>query len=143
MRNTHDVLPIGPGESRALSYGAVYHPWILEREPQAAVVRRPPDGTMTGAIARRSITRGAWIAAANDPLTGVLGLSPRLGPERQLDLLIAQMNLIRQEPHGFLALSADTLSDDPDLRPLNVRRLLILLRRAALRLWNNYRLRTE
>ncbi len=35
-------------------------------------------------------------------------------------------------------LSADTLSDDPDLRPINVRRLLILLRRLALRLGATY-----
>jgi len=33
-----------------------------------------------------------------------------------------------------MALSADTLSFDGELRPINVRRLLILLRRAALRL---------
>jgi hypothetical protein len=137
-RITNDVLPIGPGEDRALSYGAVYHPWILARDTEASVVRRPPDGTMAGVIARRSIARGAWIAPANEPLTGVFGLSPRIDPERQLDLLVAQVNLIRHEPHGVLVLSADTLSDDPDLRPLNVRRLLILLRRAALRLGNTY-----
>ena len=37
-----------------------------------------------------------------------------------------------------MVLSADTLSDDPDLRPINVRRLLILLRRLALRLGATY-----
>jgi phage tail sheath protein FI len=45
----------------------------------------------------------------------------------------AQLNLIRQEARGFLALNADTLSGDEDLRQINVRRLLILLRRLALR----------
>jgi phage tail sheath protein FI len=60
-------------------------------------------------------------------------LNPRLGDGRRLDLLLAQINQITQEPEGFLSLNADTLSLDPDLRPINVRRLLILLRRAALK----------
>jgi phage tail sheath protein FI len=137
-RVTNDILPLGEGESRAFSYGALYHPWTLESEPQFAPVRCPPDGTVVGAIARRSLSRGAWIAPANDPLAGVLGLVPRIRSEKRLDLLLAQVNLLRQEPHGILALSADTLSDDPDLRPLNIRRLMILLRRAALRLGNTY-----
>ena len=51
---------------------------------------------------------------------------------------IHAINLLRQEPRGFLALSADTLSDDASLRPINVRRLMILLRRLALRLGARY-----
>jgi phage tail sheath protein FI len=43
------------------------------------------------------------------------------------------VNTLWQEPAGFLALAADTLADDPDLAPISVRRLLILLRRLALR----------
>ena len=75
----------------------------------------------------------AWIAPANEPFRGVVALSPLLNPDRRLDLLLAQINQILQNPSGFLALNADTLSDDPELRPINVRRLLILLRRLALR----------
>ena len=89
-------------------------------------------------IAARSVTRGAWIAPANEAFTGVVSLTPRFATDRYLDLLLAQINLVRQEPRGFLALSADTLSDDEELRPINVRRLLILLRRAALRLGNTF-----
>ena len=54
---------------------------------------------------------------------------------RELD---AAINLVRQEPYGFVCLNADTLSGEDDLRPLNVRRLLILLRRAALRAGNRF-----
>jgi phage tail sheath protein FI len=50
----------------------------------------------------------------------------------------AQINLIRQEPRGFLPLSADTLSRDAELRPIGVRRLLSLLRRLALRHGTTY-----
>jgi phage tail sheath protein FI len=46
--------------------------------------------------------------------------------------------VLRQEPRGFLTLSADTLSLDADLRPINVRRLLTLLRRLALRVGPSY-----
>jgi phage tail sheath protein FI len=137
-RVTNEILPLGAGESRAFSYAALYHPWILERAPDSVATRRPPDGTVVGAIARRALTRGAWIAPANDPFTGVLGLVPALTPARHLELLLAQVNLLRSEPHGVVTLSADTLSDDPELRPLNIRRLLILLRRAALRLGQTY-----
>lgn len=140
------VFPIGTGEAHALSYGAVYHPWLLERDEEAGVLenrplrRVPPDGTAAGVIARRSLERGAWIAPANEPVSGVIGLDPPLAADRQLDLLLAQLNQVRQEPYGFITLNADTLAegDFADLRRINVRRLLILLRRAALKLGMNY-----
>src|SRR6201999_2280473 len=68
----------------------------------------------------------------------VVTLFPSLPDDCRLALQQAQLNLIRQEPRGFLSLSADTLSDDEDFRPINVRRLLILLRRLALRLGATY-----
>ena len=40
--------------------------------------------------------------------------------------------MVRHEPRGVLSLTADTLSADPELRPIGVRRLLTLLRRAAI-----------
>jgi phage tail sheath protein FI len=71
-------------------------------------------------------------------LRGVVALNPPIARQRRLEIQEAQINLIRQEPRGFLGLSADTLSVDVDLRPVNVRRLLILLRRLALRLGATY-----
>ena len=129
------VPPLGRGEARAFSYGALYHPWIITREDGAAgaLRRMPPDGAATGIMARRALTRGAWIAPANEPFRGVLALTPPLAPRRRLALQDAQINILRQEPRAFVALGADTLSDDPELLPINVRRLLILLRRLALR----------
>ena len=43
------------------------------------------------------------------------------------------MTVLRQMPTGFAWISSQTLSEDEDLRPLNVRRLLILVRRLALK----------
>jgi len=126
------TVPLGYGETKALSYGALYHPWLVEGDG-AQVRSAPPDGAMCGLIARRALSRGAWISPANEQLVGVVALMPPMAPRHRLSLLEAQINLIRQEPYGFVPLSADTLSPDPELRPINVRRLLILLRRLALR----------
>ncbi len=103
----------------------------------------PSDGALCGVMARRALTRGAWVAPANEPLQGVVALTPTIRRERWQALQDVQLNVIRQEPRGFVVLNADTLSvgdrgdntdgDSSDLRPINVRRLLSLLRRLALR----------
>jgi hypothetical protein len=133
---TQGVSPLGFGEANAFSYGAVFHPWLIEREELQgeALIRMPPCGAVAGVFADRALQRGAWLAPANQPLRGVVSLEPVLDPGRRLDLQEARVNLLRQEPRGFVVLDADTLSGEVDLRPINVRRLLILLRRQALRL---------
>jgi hypothetical protein len=137
---TEGVPPLGHGELPAYSYGAIYHPWLIGREENQfdELRQTPPCGAMCGILARRANARGAWIAPANEVVKDVLSLFPPILAEHRLSLLEAQINLIRQEPRGFLSFSADTLSDDEDFRPINVRRLLILLRRMALRLGASY-----
>jgi hypothetical protein len=135
-----DANMLGYDEAGAFSFGALYHPWLIGREnSQLDELRQtPPDGAAAGIMARRALTRGAWVAPANEVLSNVVALTPALMREHWLDLQDAQLNIVRQEPRGFLSLSADTLSDDSELRPINVRRLLILLRRLALRLGADY-----
>lgn len=127
--------PFSAAELRALSYGAIHHPWLFLADGQPAEGPRllPPDGTVAGLLASRALARGAWIAPANEPLVGVLALSPAIPRESRPALAEAHVNIVSQEPRGFLTLSADTLSDDQDLVPIGVRRLLSLLRRLALR----------
>lgn len=134
-RATANVPALEDGETAALSYGALYHPWLTGRDPFDVEKFRtlPPDGAACGVLARRALTRGAWVAPANEPVSGVVALSPPVLRQRWLDLQLAQINLIRQEPRGFLAMNADTLSLDEDVREINVRRLLSLLRRLCLR----------
>src|SRR5262245_31154274 len=128
-------LPLSRGEGAALSYAALYHPWLVGREEERPEMfrRTPPDGAACGLWAARTLARGAWVAPANEGLRGVVALTPSIAAGQRQRLQETQINLVRQEPRGFLALSADTLSLDEDLRPINVRRLLILLRRLALR----------
>ena len=134
------TAPFTFGEAKAFSYGALYHPWLTGREENQVDVLRtaPPDGMAAGVMAKRSLLRGAWIAPANETLHGVVALTPRISPDFWQALQDAQINIVRHEPAGFMCLNSDTLSNDEDLRPVNVRRLLIMLRRAALKLGANY-----
>jgi phage tail sheath protein FI len=93
---------------------------------------------VAGSLALRARERGAWVAPANEVLRGIVALEPALSRDRWGDLQEAQVNALRQEPRGFLVLSSDTLSRDPELVGIQVRRLLALLRRAALRLGAGY-----
>ncbi len=140
IQGASDVPPLSTGEWNALSYSAVYHPWLTGREENMLDELRvtPPDGACAGILARRSLNRGAWIAPANEMLRGVVALEPSIRRATWQAMQDAQINLIRQEPQGFLYLSAETLSPESDLQPLNVRRLLILLRRLALKLGPQY-----
>jgi hypothetical protein len=136
---TENVSPLSIGEANAFSYGAVFHPWLIGEGQQTDTLRRiPPCGAVSGVFASRALTRGAWIAPANQPMRGILALVPPINRERRLALQDAKINLLRQEPRGFIVLDADTLSNDDEFRPINVRRLLILLRRQALKLGATY-----
>ena len=139
-----DVDPLS-----VLSYGALFHPWVLEADDAATsrptalatggsrVVAssparpRPPDGAMMGVFAERAAARGPWVAPANVRLRDVVGLVRPVVDGDQGRLFDAQVDVIRDTPGGHLTLAADTLSLDPTFRPLNVRRLLALLRRLA------------
>jgi hypothetical protein len=129
-------------DSRVLSYGALWHPWLILRDgpdgDTAPLKATPPDGATAGVLAARALGRGAWIAPANEPLRGPVALIPSIGVAMRQALQDAAVNLIRQEPGGFVCLDADTLSPDDEVRPLNVRRLIALVRRAALRVGNDY-----
>ncbi|MDD2897498.1 MAG: hypothetical protein PHI31_02175 [Desulfuromonadaceae bacterium] len=118
-----------------LSYASLYHPWQTSRDDRghSRFVTAPPDGTICGMMAHRALSRGAWVAPANELFKNVVALAPPISNDVQGLLQEAQINVIRQEPRGFITLSADTLSDDRELRPLNVRRLLILIRKLALK----------
>lgn len=135
-----DVPPLGEGEAFTLSSAAVHHPWLLvtSADQPGAVHRLPPDGATAGVLARRAAESGAWFAPANVALRDVVGLSPELRAERRMDLLEAHVNVVERTARGFMAMAADTLSTDPEARPVNVRRLLQLLRRLALRHGETY-----
>jgi hypothetical protein len=134
------VQPLDAGEQRALGHGALYHPWLVLALPERGepLRRVAPDGTAAGVIARRAARRGAWVAPANDAFADVVALVRPAPPAALAALQEAQVNELRQEPRGFLSLCEDTLVRDEQVRPINVRRLLALLRRLVLREGSQY-----
>jgi hypothetical protein len=128
------------GEQNAYSFGALYHPWLTGHEENDLLNLRtnPPDGAMAGIMALRSTERGPWISPANEPLHGVVDLAPTVLKSSRQELQDSLINLVRQEPEGFLCLCELTLTDDPDVSPINVRRLLSFLRKTVLRAGTDY-----
>jgi hypothetical protein len=123
------------GDDRTLSHGALYHPWMVIRRVDT-ILRFPPDGAACGQLAESALRRGAWVAVAHKPLRDVVALTPPgMAPsvQQRQQSLDAQVNLLRSAPIGFIFSSADTLTRDSAWRPVNVRRLMCLLRRLALR----------
>lgn len=137
--NTTEVPPLSFGENSILSYGALMHPWLTVRVPDRGVAREdvtmslPPDGAVLGSMAGLAVERGAWLAPANRVLHGVLALCPRLDLDDWRQLTPARVNLVLQSPKGFLLFSEATLSVEQSVTSIHIRRLLILLRRLALR----------
>ncbi|MBL8160914.1 MAG: phage tail sheath family protein [Anaerolineae bacterium] len=123
-------------DERALSHAIAYHGWLdirEERTPQLSALRTiPPDGPVSGMIAAREIARGPGIAPANEPLLGVVGLNPALTDAEWALLYDRQINVLRQRPGRFVALSAHTMTADAQLRMLSIRRLMIYLRKLVL-----------
>lgn len=125
-----------------LSFAGHWHPWASVTTGQhgtRSILRDvPPDGIVTGMIAARELARGAWIAPAGVPVRGVVRLADALTDAEEIQLFNAHANLLNQLPGTFSTLSAHTLTGDPQLLQLNVRRLLILLRRICLQLGARY-----
>ncbi len=140
LRNEYTAAPA------VLSYAALYFPWLrtVENERVNTATDQssrlqlvPPAGAVCGKMAATANVRGAWIAAENAPLQNVAGLNETLTDQAQYNLANKQVNVIAEVPRGFVVLYANTLvrgvGRTNELKPLNVRRLLILLRRLALR----------
>lgn len=137
------VPPLSTGEAHALDYVAFYHPWVYVAVENGASLQSNtriilPDGPVAGSIARRSIEQGAWITPANDPFIDVVAVDFGFTTNEWHRLLSDQVNLIQQDTRGFMVMSAETLSQRDELKLINVRRLLNLLRRLAQREGNNF-----
>jgi hypothetical protein len=123
-------------DQRTLSFGALYDPWLVVGQDRPGDVEPrtvAPSGTICGLIAARTLARGAWFAPANRSLAGVVSTARAVDRQSWARFEAAQVNAVLPQPHGFVTLSAHTLTSDEDLREIAVRRLLILLRRLVLR----------
>jgi hypothetical protein len=120
-----------------LSYAAIYHPWLVvldSADEQPGAIRSvSPEGAMSGVAAALTLSSGAWFSPGNQLLQAVVDLDAQLGDQAPVTFFNNQLNLVVQEASGFLTMSSFTLSSWSQLAEMNVRRLLILLRRLALR----------
>ncbi|MGY1727840.1 hypothetical protein ACI79J_12800 [Geodermatophilus sp. SYSU D01062] len=131
------VRPLDAGEAHALSHGALYHPWTVVRGG-SGVVATPPDGPLSAVLADTAAVRGPWASPGHRPLESVVALTPALPEPTMTGLLRGGVNVLSSRPAGFLSPTARTLSQDDALSPIGVRRLLVLLRRLALRHGTGY-----
>ncbi len=115
------------------SYAALYYPHLVERDEDGNLFSVAPDGAVCGFMARRTRSRGAWVAPANGVLMNTLGLGSTLNPTDADDLYLQGINVIQPSPRGYIVSGAHTLNDNKEWVALSVRRLFILLRRIALR----------
>jgi hypothetical protein len=125
------LAPGGDFDAGGLSFAAVYHPWLWIGGSESLRVASP-EGTACGLIAARERERGVWIAPANRPLAGVVGLVTDFSEDDWATLFQRQFNLPRPQPRDFRVLGAHTLSVERALLQLSTRRLLILLRKLCL-----------
>jgi len=109
------------------SFAAYYQPWLtVTLDGQSRQL--PPSGYMAGIYARVDNDRGVWKAPANEPVLNVTGLKTLFSTGEQ-DLLNPRgVLLVRQfDQTGIRVWGARTLSSDPDLKYVNVRRTLIFI----------------
>ena len=120
-------------ESFVLGYGTVYHPWPVAGRTGGDLRPDPPDGAVLGTYAATAAARGAWVAPARRQLQRTLALAPLVDDRRLQSMVTAGINPLVEDPSGFMAITASTLSEVGAVRPVNVRRLIALLRRLAQR----------
>jgi phage tail sheath protein FI len=122
---------------RASKYGAFYYPWLRVLDPTSGLpLLVPPGAHVAGIYARSDIERGVHKAPANEVIRGLYldpadpyaGLQIQIAKGQQDILNPRGVNVLRYfTGRGNLVWGARTISDDPDWKYVNVRRLFIFV----------------
>jgi uncharacterized protein len=122
---------------------ALYFPWLVIQEMAGATpYTLPPTPLAAGVIARRDLARGPAIAPANETLSTVVGVDRPIDDTIDADLyspppdpdgtLVPAVNIIRPfAGYGIQVWGARTLSTDPWMQFINVRRTLSAIERSC------------
>jgi phage tail sheath protein FI len=116
------------------AYAAVYWPWLRTVDPArpSEVVAVPPCGHVAGIVARSDHAAGPHKPPANELVAGAVGLTRPVDDENHGRANGAGVNVIRPVAgRGIRVLGARTMSDDPEWRYLNVRRLVTAIERSV------------
>jgi hypothetical protein len=117
------------------SFAALYAPWLLVADPLRTggepLRALPPSGHVAGVIAQSDLGRGVHVAPANIPLRWAHRPAYELTAGHQELLNPEGINCVRVlAGRGLRVYGARTLSSDAQWRPLNVRRLLLMIEEA-------------
>lgn len=110
------------------SYAAAYHPWL--RVPRGdRLATTTPSAAAAGVIAARELRDGIPTGPANEIVVGAVDVSDAVDPVGHGELHHLGINVLARERDGVRLTGARTLSHDPHLRQLSVRRLMVAIRR--------------
>lgn len=126
--------PVQIPEPRS-SYVACYAPWLVVRDLDGtAKTVVPPAGHIAGVYARVATERGVQHPPDGVRVTDVLGVSEDVGAT-DADLMIAHgVNVVRDvADRGIVLHGARTTSEDPVLRHVAARRLLVFIEQSIAR----------
>jgi uncharacterized protein len=124
------------GDTTDLSCAALYWPWVLtQTRVDDPVIEMSPSAHAVAVMARRDLARGPHVSAANETLRDVVGVAAVFGddihgalydpPPDAGGFAVPAVNVVRAFPgYGIQVWGARTLSTDPWLRFLSVRRTL-------------------
>jgi uncharacterized protein len=106
------------------AYGAFYYPWVTVYQ-KGDERRLPPSGFVAGVYARMDNQKGVFHPPANQPLEGVVDLDLILHDRDLGEMNREGINCLKYFPsRGIRVWGARTVSSDPQLRYVNVRREL-------------------
>lgn len=110
-------------------YAALYHPWLVTRDPSAGRdVSVAPSAHLAGLYARVDVERGVHKAPANEVVRNITGFDQDVN-KREQDMLNPQnINALRYFPgRGHRVWGARVLTSDAAWKYINVRRLFIFV----------------
>lgn len=113
------------------SWAAAYHPWVRvppeDGRPGGPAIEVPPSAVAAGIVAARELRLGLPWGPANEIAVGVVAAVQTVTDAEHAELHPLGINVFRAERDGFRLTAARTLSRDPALRQLTVRRLMTML----------------
>lgn len=117
-----------------ISYAALYHPWVQVVDPlgvEGLVRAIPPSGHVAGVMARTDLASGVHTPPANAELSWAQGLTIDVDTGTQAVLNPLGINCLRRlAGRGLRVYGERTLSSNPLLAYVNVRRLLSVIETA-------------
>jgi hypothetical protein len=131
--------------SLATAFMQLGYPWVqTDYGGDLPANLEPPDGVMSGVLARNALSRGTFRSTTDLTIHDVLDIWPGLAQSQQFGLdpasppqasprapLIDRISLLGQTTEGFRLLSDVTTSNDPNYRQASINRTIALVMRAA------------